>query len=56
MEYMLAPFARLQGVTKRKTLTRFSEQAWLFLYYTIFWTLGMVRELSRRPRIPSARR
>ncbi|KND87728.1 Sphingosine N-acyltransferase lag1 [Tolypocladium ophioglossoides CBS 100239] len=41
MEYILAPFARLQGVTKRKTLTRFSEQAWLFVYYSVFWTLGM---------------
>ncbi|ODA75819.1 hypothetical protein RJ55_08641 [Drechmeria coniospora] len=41
MEYVLAPFARLQGVTKRKTLTRFSEQAWLFVYYSVFWTLGM---------------
>ena len=42
MEYVLAPFARLQGVTKRKTLTRFSEQAWLLVYYCFFWTLGVV--------------
>ena len=42
MEYILAPFARLQGVTKRKMLTRFSEQAWLLVYYSVFWTLGMV--------------
>ncbi|KAM4065560.1 TLC domain-containing protein [Hirsutella rhossiliensis] len=41
MEYVLAPFARLQGVAKRKILTRFSEQAWLLLYYSVFWTLGM---------------
>ncbi|KAJ6446905.1 sphingosine N-acyltransferase lac1 [Purpureocillium lavendulum] len=41
MEYILAPFARLQGVTKRKTLTRFSEQAWLLVYYCFFWTLGV---------------
>ncbi|POR38402.1 TRAM/LAG1/CLN8 domain-like protein [Tolypocladium paradoxum] len=41
MEYILAPFARLQGVTKRKVLTRFSEQAWLLVYYSVFWTLGM---------------
>ncbi|KJZ75217.1 hypothetical protein HIM_05411 [Hirsutella minnesotensis 3608] len=41
MEYVLAPFARLQGVTKRKILTRFSEQAWLLIYYCVFWTLGM---------------
>ncbi|KAF4587148.1 Sphingosine N-acyltransferase lag1 [Ophiocordyceps camponoti-floridani] len=41
MEYVLAPFARLQGLTKRKALTRFSEQAWLFLYYSVFWSIGM---------------
>lgn len=41
IEYILAPFARLQGVTKRKVLTRFSEQAWLLVYYSVFWTLGM---------------
>ncbi|PNY23471.1 Sphingosine N-acyltransferase lag1 [Tolypocladium capitatum] len=42
MEHILAPFARLRGVTKRKMLTRFSEQAWLLVYYSVFWTLGMV--------------
>ncbi|KAF7559342.1 hypothetical protein G7046_g4819 [Stylonectria norvegica] len=41
MEYLLAPLAKLQGITKRKALTRFSEQAWLLLYYMVFWTLGM---------------
>lgn len=52
MEYVLAPFARLQGVVKRKILTRFSEQAWLFLYYSVFWTLGMVwvHDARRLPR------
>lgn len=42
MEYLLAPLAKLQGVTERKTLTRFSEQAWLLVYYSFFWTLGAV--------------
>lgn len=46
MEYVLAPFARLQGVAKRKILTRFSEQAWLLIYYSVFWTLGMVCHLD----------
>ncbi|PFH55792.1 hypothetical protein XA68_17616 [Ophiocordyceps unilateralis] len=41
MEYVLVPFARLQGLTKRKALTRFSEQAWLFAYYSVFWSVGM---------------
>lgn len=43
MEYILAPFGKYHGITKRKVLTRFSEQAWLFVYYTFFWTLGAVR-------------
>ncbi|KAH6980990.1 TLC domain-containing protein [Ilyonectria sp. MPI-CAGE-AT-0026] len=41
MEYLLAPLAKLQGITKRKALTRFSEQAWLTALYTVFWPLGM---------------
>ncbi|KAI9780545.1 MAG: sphingosine N-acyltransferase lag1 [Geoglossum umbratile] len=41
MEWLLIPFARWGGVTKLKRRMRFAEQAWLFLYYTAFWTLGM---------------
>ncbi len=43
MEYMLAPLGKLAGLTKRKDLTRFSEQAWMLIYYSVFWTMGMVR-------------
>lgn len=43
MEYILAPFAKHQGISKRKDITRFSEQAWLLIYYSVFWSLGMVR-------------
>lgn len=46
MEYVLAPFAKSQGMTKRKDITRFSEQAWLFVYYSVFWPLGVVRLAS----------
>jgi acyl-CoA-dependent ceramide synthase len=42
MEYMLAPFAKSQGISKRKDITRFSEQAWLLMYYSFFWPLGLV--------------
>ncbi len=42
MEYVLAPFAKWAGLSKRKDLTRFSEQAWLLVYYSVFWTLGTV--------------
>jgi len=50
MEYILAPFARSWGISKRKDVTRFSEQAWLLVYYTVFWPLGMVRLLLLQPR------
>ncbi|OAA54909.1 sphingosine N-acyltransferase lac1 [Cordyceps fumosorosea ARSEF 2679] len=40
MEYMLAPLGRSRGITKRKDLTRFTEQGWLFVYYSVFWTMG----------------
>ncbi len=42
MEYVLAPFARTQGILKKKAIARFSEQAWMFIYYSVFWPLGMV--------------
>ncbi|KAJ6790111.1 hypothetical protein PWT90_05642 [Aphanocladium album] len=40
MEYMLAPIGRSYGISKRKDLTRFTEQGWLFVYYSVFWTMG----------------
>ncbi|TQV97968.1 hypothetical protein V2A60_006326 [Cordyceps javanica] len=40
MEYLLAPLGRSHGITKRKDLTRFTEQGWLFVYYSVFWTMG----------------
>lgn len=43
MSYVLAPLAKQLGISKKKDVTRFSEQAWLVCYYSIFWTLGMVR-------------
>ncbi|ORY67786.1 TLC domain-containing protein [Pseudomassariella vexata] len=41
MENILAPLAKIWGISKRKEITRFSEQAWLLIYYTVFWTLGL---------------
>jgi acyl-CoA-dependent ceramide synthase len=43
IEYILAPFAHKLGVNKKKERIRFAEQAWIFIYYTAFWSLGMVR-------------
>jgi acyl-CoA-dependent ceramide synthase len=42
MEYVLAPFAKWHGMTKRKAITRFSEQGWLIGYYAVFWPMGLV--------------
>ncbi len=42
MEYVLAPLAKLWGISKRKEVTRFSEQGWMLIYYNVFWPLGMV--------------
>ncbi|ROT41032.1 TLC domain-containing protein [Sodiomyces alkalinus F11] len=41
MEYILAPIAKTMGVRKTKQLTRFSEQSWLLVYYSVFWTMGV---------------
>ena len=43
MEYLLAPFAKRRGLTKRKDITRFSEQAWILIYYCVFWPTAVVR-------------
>lgn len=42
MDYVLKPFAQWAGVEKKKDLVRFSEQAWLLIYYSVFWSIGMV--------------
>ena len=41
MTYFLSPLASLAGIQKPKTRTRFAEQAWLVLYYALFWCLGV---------------
>ncbi|KAI0120661.1 TLC domain-containing protein [Xylariales sp. AK1849] len=40
MEHLLAPLAKRWGISKRKDITRFSEQAWLLVYYLVFWPVG----------------
>lgn len=42
MDYILSPFAKWGGVKTEKDRTRFAEQAWLLIYYSVFWPLGMV--------------
>ncbi|KAK0621661.1 putative longevity-assurance protein [Bombardia bombarda] len=41
MEHIFAPLGKVWGIAKRKDATRFSEQAWLFIYSGILWPLGL---------------
>jgi len=41
MDYILMPLAKKGGVKTERDQTRFSEQAWLLVYCSVFWTLGM---------------
>jgi acyl-CoA-dependent ceramide synthase len=45
MDYALLPFSKMAGVKKERDQARFCEQAWLLVYYSVFWTLGMVGRL-----------
>jgi very-long-chain ceramide synthase len=42
IEHVLQPLAGPLGVAHKNHL-RFAEQGWMVLYYSYFWTLGMVR-------------
>lgn len=42
MDYVLLPCAKYVGINKKKATIRFAEQAWMLIYYCVFWTLGTV--------------
>lgn len=42
MEYLLIPLAKKGGAKGAREQTRFAEQAWLWIYATTFWSLGVV--------------
>jgi acyl-CoA-dependent ceramide synthase len=44
LDYVLVPLARCGGINTRKGVVRFSEQAWLVIYYGAFWGVGMVSD------------
>jgi len=44
MEHVLAPLGKSWGLKKRKDITRFSEQAWLLVYYACFYPVGLVSQ------------
>jgi TRAM1-like protein len=46
IDFALMPLAQWAGVGSKKDVVRFAEQAWLLIYYSIFWSLGMVRSLT----------
>jgi len=41
MNYVLRPFGSMGGIRSNKSLNRFTEQGWLLLYATCFWSTGM---------------
>jgi acyl-CoA-dependent ceramide synthase len=50
MDYVLKPFAQWAGIkSSKKIQTRFAEQAWMLLYYVVFWSVGMVSLRIIRP-------
>ena len=46
-DYVLAPLAQAAGVEKKNLQVRFAEQAWVSIYATVFFTLGMVIGINR---------
>lgn len=46
MDYVLAPIAQASGIKKQKEKVRFAEQAWIFIYVSVFFPLGLVRLLG----------
>ncbi len=51
IDYLLTPLANWAGVKTERDQTRFAEQAWLLLYYSVFWTLGAVRSFCDLERL-----
>jgi very-long-chain ceramide synthase len=42
MEYVMSPLAEKAGIHKKKERIRFAEQAWIYVYSSLSWSLGMV--------------
>jgi acyl-CoA-dependent ceramide synthase len=50
MDYILTPLAKKCGIKTERDQTRFAEQTWLLVYYSVFWSLGMVSSMPYRRR------
>lgn len=48
MDYVLAPIAQAAGVEKKNHQVRFTEQAWVLIYSSAFFSLGMVNSNPSR--------
>lgn len=44
INYGMMELAKKGGIKIKRDQVRFAEQAWLFVYYLVFWSLGMVSE------------
>ena len=42
MEYIFSPLAEAGGIVKKKEKIRFAEQAWVFVYNSASWSMGVV--------------
>jgi acyl-CoA-dependent ceramide synthase len=49
LDYLLTPLATRLGVTKPRTQTRFAEQSYMILYYTLYWLWGMGLFIQETP-------
>ncbi|KAM0722631.1 hypothetical protein Q7P37_002072 [Cladosporium fusiforme] len=49
MDHALLPLAGVLGIKQKKAKVRFAEQAYLLLYYTVYWTWGLVVFIQDTP-------
>lgn len=49
LDYLLLPLAGKLGIRQKKAKVRFAEQAYLLLYYVVYWTWGLVVFIQDTP-------
>jgi acyl-CoA-dependent ceramide synthase len=49
MDYVLKPLTAKLGILKPKTQTRFIEQSYMIIYYTVFWSWGLKVFINNTP-------
>lgn len=48
MRYIFHPLADMLNISPAGKKERFAEQGWAFLYYVVFWSVGMVKNNNNR--------